>query len=84
MSRVPRNLTGDPTKSNETRLFTLLIITDRAVKQVLFLSISQPFTNVELALSREVQRNGKRIMLYLTFKGLDTPKTAASFLHAFL
>ena len=40
----------------------LRIITDRAVKQVLFHSISQPFSNMDLALSREVSRNGQRII----------------------
>ena len=37
---------------------------DRAVKQVLLLSISKPFTNMDLVLSHEFNRNGKEIMLY--------------------
>ena len=38
----------------------LRIITDRAVKQVVLHSISQPFSNMDLALSREVSRNSQR------------------------
>ena len=38
----------------------LRIVTDRAVKQVLLHSISQPFSKLALALSREVSRNGQR------------------------
>ena len=38
----------------------LRIITDTAVKQVLLHLISQPFSNMDLALSREVSRDGQR------------------------
>ena len=38
----------------------LRIITDRVDKQDLLHSISQPFSNMDLALSRERSRNGQR------------------------